>query len=203
MHHGAMHLRISIADDNAAAAKMLSRLLDLLGHTVVSEASDGRQLVEHALALSPDLIVTDVLMPDLDGIDAARAVNRQRPTPVVLISGKHTPELVSRAKSDCISSYVVKPYTRESLEANIGLALQRFAEFQSLRQEAADLRQALEDRKKIERAKGVLMKRATLNEDDAFRRLQSMANDNQITLAEAARRVLVLEKSLHPDETQS
>ena len=122
-------------------------------------------------ATRPDLVITDIKMPDMDGIDAATQIYRERPIPVILVSAYHDPEFIRRAEADHILAYLVKPIKQADLEPAIALAMRRFEQFQALRKEAADLRQALEDRKVIERAKGILMKKAGLDEHDAFRRL--------------------------------
>ena len=98
-------------------------------------------------------------MPDMDGIDAARQIYRDCPIPVILVSAYHDQELVERAEEDHVLAFLVKPIKQADLEPAIAIATRRFEQFQALRQEAADLRQALEDRKLIEKAKGLLMKK--------------------------------------------
>jgi response regulator NasT len=180
-------LRIVVADDEPDMRDYFKKILPRLGHQVVAVAQTGRELVEWCLALHPDLVITDIKMPDMDGIDAAVVLYREWPVPVILVSAYHDPELIRRAEADHIMGYLVKPIKQSDLGPVIGLALRRFEQFQALRQEAADLRQALEDRKVIERAKGILMKRATLDEQDAFRRLQRLASDKNLKLVEVAR----------------
>lgn len=186
-------MRISLADDNAAARRMLAKLLTALGHTVVSEAGDGAELVEHILALEPDLALVDVMMPKLDGIDAAREIWRQRPTPTVLISGHDDAHHIARAHSECFFEFLLKPAGLQALEICIHLAVTRFRQFEALRREAADLREALESRKTIERAKHALMLRCAVDEPTAFARLQKAASDQRMKLAEVARQVLLVE----------
>ncbi|HJT77838.1 MAG TPA: response regulator, partial [Gemmataceae bacterium] len=153
-------LRIAIADDEPDMREYFRKSLTRLGHQVVAVAADGRELVAQCRAQAPDLVLTDIKMPDMDGIDAATQIYRERPVPVILVSAYHDAALLERAEADHILGYLVKPIKQADLEPVIGLAMRRFAQFEELRREAADLRQALADRKVIERAKGVLMKQA-------------------------------------------
>ncbi len=190
--------RISVADDEPDMRDYFERMLPRMGHQVVSVAENGRQLVEHCLEVRPDLVITDINMPEMDGISAAEEIFRRRPTPVILVSGYHDRELIERAEANHIQAYLIKPIKRADLEPAIALAVARFAEFQSLRKEAADLRQALEDRKVIERAKGILMRRTGLDEAAAFARLQRSASDNNLKLVDAARSIVIADQAFQP-----
>jgi response regulator NasT len=189
-------LRIAVADDEPDMRAYFQKCLPRLGHQVVAVAADGRELIEQVRATHPDLVITDIKMPDMDGIEAATQLYREHPIPVILVSAHHEPELIERAEADHIMAYLVKPIKQADLEPAIALAMRRFAQFQELRQEAADLRQALEDRKVIERAKGILMKRANLDEQEAFRRLQKLASEESRKLIDIARMILVAEKAV-------
>ena len=127
-----------------------------------------QKLVALGKKLHPDLTITDIKMPEMDGIDASVALYRHCPVPVILVSAHYDAELIKRAESDHVMGYLVKPIKQSDLEPVIALAIRRFEQFQALRLEAADLRQALEDRKVIERAKGLLMKKAGLDEQARF-----------------------------------
>lgn len=148
----------------------------------------------------PDLVITDIKMPDMDGIDAACQIYKDSPIPVILVSAYHDQELVQRAEEDHILAFLVKPIKQADLEPAIAIATRRFEQFQALRQEAADLRQALEDRKLIEKAKGLLMKRAGLEENEAFRRLQRLASERNRKLVEVAAMILTAEEAYQPVE---
>jgi len=191
-------LRIAVADDGPDMRDYFKKSLPRLGHQVVAVAQNGRELVEQCRAQRPDLVITDVKMPDMDGIDAAVQIYRDRPVPVILVSAYHAPELLARAESDHILGYLVKPIEQRDLEPVIILAMRRFEQFETLRREAADLRQALEDRKIIERAKGILMKRGSLDEQEAFRRLQKLASEESRKLIDIAHMILVAEKAVQP-----
>jgi response regulator NasT len=191
-------LRIAVADDELDMRDFFERMLPRCGHEVVSVAETGRELVEHCRQLQPDLVITDIKMPDMDGIEAAVEIHRERPIPVILVSAYHDPALILRAEADSISAYLVKPIGLDDLPPAIMIAMRRFKELQTARQEAADLRQTLADRKVIEQAKGMLMKVTGIDEKAAFRRLQELAAERNLKLIEAAQSVLALEKVLRP-----
>lgn len=191
-------LRVAVADDEPDMLLYLRTTLPLLGHEVVAAARTGAELLAQCRAAQPDLIITDIKMPGPDGIAAATEVFRERPTPVILVSAYHDPELIERAGADCIFGYLVKPIREADLPPAIAVAMGRFEQFRALQQEAADLRQALEDRKLVERAKGVLMQKSGADEAEAYRRLQRLATDRRCKLVEAARWVLTVEEAVRP-----
>jgi response regulator NasT len=193
-------LRIAVADDELDVRDYYQRILPRLGHQLVAVAQTGRELVEQCRALRPDLVITDIKMPDMDGIDAAEAIYQDEPIPVILVSAYHRPQLYERAKGDHILAYLVKPTKQADLEAAIAIAMQRFEQFQALRKEAAGQKQALDDRKIIERAKGLLMKKAGLDEDEAFRRLRKLARDRNQKLVEVARVILTADEAFRPPD---
>jgi response regulator NasT len=188
-------LRIAIADDEPDMRDYFQDVLPRLGHTVVVVAQNGRELVEQCRTEQPDLVITDIKMPELDGIDAAIQIYQEKPMPVILVSAYHDAALIERAEMDHIMGYLVKPIKQSDLVPVIAIAVSRFAQFQALRKEAADLRQALSDRKVIERAKGILMKKAGLDEAGAFRRLQKLASDKNRKLVEIASMILTAEEA--------
>jgi response regulator NasT len=191
-------LRIAVADDELDMRDYFKKCLSRLGHQIVAVAQNGRELVEECKAQHPDLVITDIKMPGMDGIEAAIQIYQDRPVPVILVSAYHDPQLIARAGSDHIMGYLVKPIEQADLEPVIALAMRRFEQFEALRQEAADLRQALEDRKVIERAKGILMKRGSLDEHEAFRRLQKLASQESRKLIDIANIILLAEKAVEP-----
>jgi len=191
-------LRIVVADDEALIRQYFQEILPDLGHEVVAAATNGRELVAHCRQHAPDLVISDIKMPEMDGIEAAREISRERDVPIILVSAFHDPELIERAKSSHVMAYLVKPIERADIETAIAIARRRFEELQAVKQDAADLRQALEDRKLIERAKGILMAKAGLSEPDAFRRLQKVASDKNRKLADIARMIVTAEEALTP-----
>jgi response regulator NasT len=189
-------LRIAVADDEPDMRDYFMKILPRLGHHVVAAVSDGRQLVEVCKKHQPDLVITDIKMPTMDGIDAAQKIYEHKPIPVIVVSAYHDTELIERAEADHVLGYLVKPIKQADLEPTIALAMRRFEQFETLRREAADLRQALEDRKIIERAKGILMKKAELDEQAAFRRLQKLASEKNLKLVELGRMILTADEAL-------
>ena len=188
-------LKIAVADDERDMRDYFQRILPILGHQVIATAEDGKQLAEACRASKPDLVITDIKMPDMDGIEAACQIYHHGPVPVILVSAYHDADFIRRAEADHILAYLVKPIKQADLEPAIAIATRRFEQFQALRKEAADLKQALEDRKTIEKAKGILMKKANLDEHDAFRRLQKIASDKNKKLIEIARSILTAEEA--------
>jgi two-component system, response regulator PdtaR len=186
-------LRIAVAEDERNMREYLRELLPRLGHEAVAVES-GRQLVELCRTAPPDLILTDVRMDDMDGLAAAAEINRDAAVPVILISAHHDDELRARARQEYVMAYLVKPVKQADLEMAIDLAMMRFEHFQAVRQEAAGLRQALEDRKLIERAKGAVMRRVGLDEQESFRRLRKLSADQNRKLVEVARTVVSAEE---------
>jgi len=187
-------LRIVVADDEPRMRDYFQKILPRLGHQVVAVAKTGRELVEQCRATPPELVITDVNMPELDGIDAAIELYRKQPVPIILVSAYHDAQLIQRAEADHILAYLIKPIKQADLEPAIAIAMRRFEQFQALRKDAADLRQALEDRKVIERAKGIFMKKTGLDEQEAFRRLQKLASEKSRKLVEIAHMILTAEE---------
>src|SRR5437762_3209189 len=165
-------LNLVVADDASIIRLDLKETLERMGHRVVGEAGDGQRALELARQLRPDLVILDIKMPVMDGIDAARVLTQERIAPVMLLTAYSQQDLVRRAVDAGVFSYVVKPFTEADLLPAIELAIARFHEFDAIRQEAADLREALETRKAVDRAKGLLMSQHGLSEPEAFRRIQ-------------------------------
>jgi response regulator NasT len=188
-------LRIAVADDEADMREYFEKILPRLGHQVISVAETGRELVEHCRALKPDLVITDIRMPQMDGIEAAQIIYRENPIPFILVSAYHDQDLIDRAEADHVMAYLIKPIEQKDLIPAIAIAHRRFEQFQELRREAADLRQALEDRKLVERAKGLIMRRAHLDEPAAFARMQHLSRDQNRKLVEVAKAILLAEEA--------
>jgi response regulator NasT len=186
-------LHIAVAEDEPVMQKYLTETLTLLGHRV-DMSGTGHQLIEHCQADTPELVITDIRLPDMNGLDAATRIYEHAPVPIIVISAFHDAPLLERAEKDHVLAYLVKPIKQQDLEPAIGIAMSRFKEIQSMKQEADDLRQTLEDRKLIERAKGLLMKRSGLDEPEAFRRLQKLARDRNQKLAEIAQIIVSAEE---------
>jgi AmiR/NasT family two-component response regulator len=165
-------VRILIAEDETIIRLDLRELLERAGFEVCAEARDGEEAVSLAREATPDLAIMDVKMPHLDGIDAARRILDERPIPIVMLTAYGQDELVSRAVEAGIFGYLVKPFREQDLLPAIHTARARHDELMALREEAETLAEALSARKAIERAKGLLMAREGLTEEEAFARLR-------------------------------
>jgi response regulator NasT len=189
-------LRIVAADDDPAFHQIYRKMLKALGHELVGVASSGRELVELCKSCRPELVITDIKMEDMDGIDAAREICQSDPLPFILVSSFYDPDLIERALADYVLGYLIKPVRKADLETAVAIAMRRFEEFQILRMEADHYRQTLAHRKVIERAKGILMKKVGLSEADAFGRLQTLAKEKNHKLVDIAQMILTAEEVL-------
>jgi len=187
-------LRILIADDDSLRVMSLKEQLAGLGHVVVGEAANGREAVELARQVQPDLAILDIKMPEMDGIEAAQTITEESPIPIILLTAYSERELTERAARAGVSAYLMKPVSEQDLLPAIALAVQRFKEFQALHQEVANLREALEARKLIERAKGILMKRLNLTEEEAFRRMQRRSQNENKKLPQIAQAIITADE---------
>jgi two-component system, response regulator PdtaR len=165
-------LRVLVAEDETLIRLDLRGLLETAGFEVCGEARDGEEAVRLARETSPDVVLLDVKMPRLDGIEAARRILEERPTPIVMVTAYGERELVARAVEAGVFGYLVKPFRETDLLPAIETARARHEELVALRREADSLAEALAARKAIERAKGLLMEREGLSEADAFARLR-------------------------------
>jgi len=189
-------LRILIADDESIHVLSLRVQLQNLGYQVVGEAATGREVVDLARRLSPDLVILDIKMPGIDGIEAAEIITQERPVPIILLTAYSEAELAQRAAQANIFAYLMKPVSEDDLLPAITLAMSRFHQFQALRQEVESLREALEARKLVERAKGILMRRLNLTEEEAFHRMQRRSQDLNKKLSEVAEAIIMADKML-------
>jgi response regulator NasT len=188
-------IRVLIAEDDDNARSLLSDLLGSLGHTVVAEVSTGREAYERAKDVAPDVVLLDVHMPDGSGIEAAELITQTLPgVAVVLFSGDATLTLSDRdVTATAAIAFLPKPAPPRVLDSTLRLAATRAKELMSARKDAESARQALENRKTIERAKGILMRRTGASEQEAYRILQRTSQDRSVPMVEIARAVLASE----------
>jgi len=181
---------VLLADDSTRTRHFLETELKLLGHEVVGAVSNGEDAVEKAAELKPGLVIMDIKMPKMDGIEAARAITAGGAVPIILITGVSTCETASKASEAAIEAgvfaYLVKPVTKKQLEPAIKLAMVRFEQFSKMQTEVDDLKEAIETRKIVERAKGILMKRCNISEEEAFRTLQTHSQKENRKMREIA-----------------
>jgi AmiR/NasT family two-component response regulator len=184
-------IRIIIADDESLIRMDLREMLANLGYLVVGEVGDGRSAVNLARELRPDVVIMDIKMPDMDGIDAAKILTEERIAPVILLTAYSQKDLVERAKEAGVVGYMVKPFREADLVPAIEVALARFKEFEALHKEVNDLQLALETRKLVDRAKGILMDSQGLSESDAFRKIQKMSMNTRKPMKEVAEAIIL------------
>jgi response regulator NasT len=183
-------LKIIVVEDDATVRLFLKETLENLGHQVIGEAATGTDMVRTVLELEPDLVVFDIHLPRLNGLDALRQIYQERVVAAVAITADRDQELVRRALEEHVLAFLVKPVEAHQLAPALHIARGQFEELRELTQENASLRQTLQNRKIIERAKGVLMKRYRWTEAEAFRRLQRGAMNRRTTMIELAQNVL-------------
>ncbi|MGH3506216.1 MAG: ANTAR domain-containing response regulator [Nocardioidaceae bacterium] len=182
--------RVVIAEDEALIRLDLAEMLEEEGYHVVGQAGDGEQAVALVEQHRPDLVVLDVKMPKLDGISAASRIAEQRIAPVVILTAFGQRELVERAREAGAMAYLVKPFSKTDLVPAIEMARSRFMELRQLESEVLDLRDRLETRKLVDRAKGVLQESLGLTEPDAFRWIQKTAMDLRLSMRQVAEGVV-------------
>jgi len=184
-------MRILIADDEPVIRMGLKTMLEEHGYKVVGEASDGEQAVILAGKTSPDLIFMDIKMPGLDGIAAASTIMTRSPKPIILLTAWSERDLVQRAQEAGVLAYLVKPVREAELIPAIEVAMARFQELRTLQQEVGTLKETLETRKLVERAKGILMKREGIEEPEAFLRIQRQSRNTRTPMRDIAKAILV------------
>jgi response regulator NasT len=188
------HNRVLIAEDNSKTRLFLKNQLELLGYEVIGAVSNGQAAVDLVADLNPNLVIMDVKMPEMDGIDAAKAITARGPMPIILITGLSSDEMAAKAIEAGVFAYLVKPVTKKQLEPAIKLAMARYGEFKSLKTEVSDLKDAIETRKLVERAKGILMKRCNISEEDAFKLLQAHSQKENKKMREIADNIISASK---------
>jgi two-component system, response regulator PdtaR len=183
-------LRVVIAEDEALIRLDLKEMLEEEGYQVVAEAGDGESAVSSVAEHKPDLAILDIKMPVLDGISAAERIAAERLAPVVILTAFSQRELVERARDAGAMAYLVKPFTKADLVPAIEMAVSRFAEIRSLDAEIETLRDRLEVRKLLDRAKGLLQSQHGLSEPEAFRWIQKTSMDRRLTMRKVAEAVI-------------
>jgi two-component system, response regulator PdtaR len=189
-----MPTRIIIAEDDAVIRLDLKEELERQGYLVVGQVGDGQSAVNLARELRPDLVVMDIRMPELDGIAAAEILTREKLAPVILVTAYSEDDLIERARNAGVVHYVTKPWRQSDLKAAIEIALSRFQEFRTIESKVKDLEEALATRKVVERAKGVLMQKYSLTEQEAFRRIQKLSMNNRKSMKDVAEAILLTEE---------
>jgi two-component system, response regulator PdtaR len=184
-------LRVLIADDEALHNLALTSQLKTLGHQVVATAANGQEAVELARQTQPDIAFLDIRMPTMTGPEAAHQINADRPIPIIILSAYSDGRTVDEATKAPVFHYLVKPVDPEDLAPAIAVARARFEEWLDARRERDLLEMRLEERKLIERAKGLLMETRGLSEREAYRFLQKTSQDKNTPMVELAKKILL------------
>jgi len=183
--------RLVIADDESIIRMNLKETLVGLGYLVVGEAGGGVSVINLARELKPDLVLMDIKMPKLDGIQAAKILTEEKIAPVLLLTAYSDRDLVERAKDAGVVNYVVKPFREAELLPAIEIAMARYQEFLEMDKAITDLKETLDTRKLVERAKGVLMDTQGLKEAEAFRKIQQLSMNTRKSMKEIAQAILL------------
>jgi response regulator NasT len=189
-----MRRRVVIIDDSARSRVALGAAIKGFGCEIAGEGVNGSEAIRLAQELRPDVLFLAVGLPEMDGLTAAAKILEAHPLPIIILSSHLDPELIQRAKEAGVMAYMVKPLREEELLPTIELAVSRFEEFTALRKENEDLKRTLEGRKLIERAKGVLMERENISEQQAFARIQKASMNTRRSMAEIAQAILLSEE---------
>lgn len=183
-------LTIVIADNESIIRMDLKEMLQEAGHTVVGEAVDGLRAVELVRLHRPDLVIMDIKMPEMDGIAAAKIISNEKIAPVLLLTAFSQKEIVEKAKDSGVLAYLVKPVKEVNLFPAMEIAISRFQEYQELEQELENVKNSLETRKLLDRAKGILMDAYNLSENEAYRRIQQYSMSKRKSISEVAKAIV-------------
>lgn len=181
-----------IAEDESLIRMDLEEILGELGYDVLGTASNGEEAVQLVSELKPDIILLDVKMPKLDGVSAAEIISGFGTTAIVMVTAFSQPELVERATAAGVMAFLVKPVSASDIGPAVSVAFNRYMDLKGLEQDISAVSQKLDERKLIERAKGVIQSKYGLDESAAFRWLQKAAMDKRLSLAEVCQRVIDL-----------
>lgn len=192
--------RIYFAHGDDAVRPVVSEMIKTLDHHLELVTDSGRELIAAVNESRPDLLISGVRLSDMDGIEALIECSKEEPVPGIIISKETDQDKVERALQDHVMAYLAEPVQQSDLRPAIFLVLARFKQFQELREENEELKESLARRKLVERAKGLLMKRSGLDEDEAYRKLQRMATDKRAKIGDIARTLVEADELLAGDE---
>lgn len=195
-------LRILVADDEPLIALSLTAMLKKVGHKVVACVHSGHEAVEQTKVLCPDLILMEIKMGDLDGIEATRRILAHNPVPVVTMTGQSHLELIEKAEAAGVSGFLVKPITEDDLISAILLARSRFKQLQALTQEVMTLKETIKNQKLIAQAKGIIMQKERLTEAEAYQLIQRQSRNDNIPMAKLAEAIITADKLLNPKKPE-
>lgn len=183
-------MRVLIADDEAVIRMGLRTMLEDKGHQVVATATDGSSAIQMMRTERPEVILLDIKMPGMDGLEAARKIMQERPTPVVMLTAFSQRELVNEAREASVFGYLVKPVKEDLLDATLDLAVTRFKEWQKLQKQVKDLNTSLIAREVVEKAKRLLMEQQSLSEQQAFNKIHRTSRSRRVTMQQVAQEII-------------
>jgi two-component system, response regulator PdtaR len=183
-------LRVLIAEDEAETRSIIRARLEKLGHTVVAEAANGVEAVALATSHKPNVVIMDIKMPEMDGLEAAKQIMADAPCALLFLTAYSDEDLVEDAGAAGALAYLMKPFRKEDLSPALDVAVRRWRQIEGQAREITNLRDALETRKLVERAKGILMERLGLREEEAFRRIHFQARNQNRKMKEIAESII-------------
>ena len=193
------NLKVVVAEDEILILMGLKSNLENLGCQIVGEATNGKELIDVALEKKPDLIIADINLPILDGLEALEIIKQKIEIPSLIVTGYDDEELIQKAKEAGVLGYLIKPIDESDLKAAIEISISRFEEIKSLKKELEDTKEALEARKIIEKAKGIVMERMQLKEDEAMKFLQKKSRNSNKKLVDIANEIIEADKAFRLD----
>ena len=183
-------MRVLIVDDESLIRMDLREIIESCGHEVVAEGTNGVEALALCKKHKPDIILMDVKMPELDGIEAARQIGFHHEAPVVLLTSYSQQDLIDKARDSGVYGYLIKPVREEQLVPTLEMALGRYKSDAQLREKMAELEQSLEDRKIIQKGTGILMELYSISEVEAYNRIRTLSMNKQISIIETCNLII-------------
>ena len=183
-------MRVLIVDDESLIRMDLRDIIESSGHEVVAEGTNGVEAIKLCKEYKPDIVLMDVKMPELDGIEAARQIGFHHEAPVVLLTSYSQQDLINKARESGVYGYLIKPVREEQLVPTLEMALGRYHSDAELREKMAELEQSLEDRKIIQKGTGILMELYSISEEEAYNRIRTLSMNKQISIIETCNLII-------------
>ena len=183
-------MRVLIVDDESLIRMDLRDIIESCGHEVVAEGTNGVEALALCKKHKPDIILMDVKMPELDGIEAARQIGFHHEAPVVLLTSYSQQDLIDKARDSGVYGYLIKPVREEQLVPTLEMALGRYKSDAQLREKMAELEQSLEDRKIVQKGTGILMELYSISEAEAYNRIRTLSMNKQISIIETCNLII-------------
>jgi two-component system, response regulator PdtaR len=186
-----MKKRIMLVEDESIVRLDVAMMLEDAGYEVIAQAGDGEKAVELAFSLKPDLIIMDIKMPKLNGLKASEIISKNSHIPILLLTAYSQKEYIDKAKQANIMGYLVKPISEANLIPAVEIALRQAENANVYREQVENMNKQLLDRKMIEKAKGIIMKKLNLSEEDAFKKMRKISMNKQVTLENVAKQIIL------------